>query len=166
MPCKGMLVDVIFLIHDKQHRSPSYDWRVTKFFLLHSTIRNHSYNSFIIFLSIIITIHPISPIRLCSDFWWKGALFWPLRNLYVLVLHKKWKTSKNHIFFHPMQKCFWYVIFTGLIMIYDEWAPHRPIISTSEVNNRSNKVSSFDIFKILFFQSYVVYRKNSPPQGY
>ena len=29
---------------------------------------------------------------------------------------------------HHMQKCFWYVIFTGLMMIYDEWAPHRYII--------------------------------------
>ena len=31
-----------------------------------------------------------------------------------------------------MQKCFWYVIFTGLMMIYDEWAPHRPIILPQE----------------------------------
>ena len=44
---------------------------------------------------------------------------------------------------HHMQKCFWYVIFTGLMMIYDEWAPHRPIISTRRGADRSNKVSSF-----------------------
>ena len=42
-----------------------------------------------------------------------------------------------------MQKCFWHGIFTGLMMIYDEWAPDRPIISTPREDDRSNKVSSF-----------------------
>ena len=44
---------------------------------------------------------------------------------------KKIKIEKI-TFFHPMQKCFWYVIFTGLLLNHDEWAPHRPIILSQE----------------------------------
>ena len=96
-----------------------YIYALQSYKVLYSTIRNHSFNSFIIFLSIIITIHPISPIRLCSDFWWKGALFWPLRNLYVLVLYKKWKTSKNHIFFSSYAKK---LLICHFYWSNDEWA--------------------------------------------
>ena len=66
-----------------------------------------------------------------------------MKSIRIGFIKKMKNIKKSH--FHPMKKCFWYVIFTGLIMIYDEWAPHRPIISTSEVNNRSNKVSSLEI---------------------
>ena len=41
-----------------------------------------------------------------------------------------------------MQKCFWYVIITGLMMIYGEWALRRNIISTPRGDDRSNNASS------------------------
>ena len=42
------------------------------------------------------------------------------------------KNIKKSHFFHPMQKCYLYVIFTGLMMIYDKLAPDRPIILPQE----------------------------------
>ena len=52
-----------------------------------------------------------------------------MKSIFIGCIAKKFK---NHIFFHPIEKCFWYVILTVLMMIYDEWAPHRPIILPQE----------------------------------
>ena len=69
------------------------------------------------------------------------------------------KKIEHHIFFHPMQKCFWYVILTSLMMIYVEWAPQRPIISTPRGDNRSNKVSESHIWDFFLIQiRHLVFR--------
>ena len=73
------------------------------------------------------------------------------------IVYEKIKNLEITLFFHPMQKCFWYVIFTGPIMIYDECAPHGPIILPQEEQIDQTRCL---LYNALYFQTNIL-----PVQG-